>query len=82
VGSIPSVVRDGVEALLVPPDDPDALQGAVDRALRDAALRQSLVARARARFEAGYTADTMADAYVALYDEMTGRATRELRASA
>jgi glycosyltransferase involved in cell wall biosynthesis len=54
----------------------------VDRALRDAALRQSLVARARARFEAGYTADTMADAYVELYDEMTGRATRELRASA
>lgn len=82
VGSIPSVVRDGVEALLVPADDPDALYVALRRALDDGALRQSLAARARARFERSYTADAMADAYADLYDEMCGRHAGGIRASA
>ncbi len=46
-GSIPEVLGDA--ALLVPPRDPEALRHAVDRAWGDAAVRERLVARGRAR---------------------------------
>lgn len=47
------IIRDGVDGLLVPPDDAAALIDALDRAMGDAALRRRLAARAhdaRARF--------------------------------
>ena len=43
------VVRDGVEGLLVPPDDPAALAAAVRRLLRDPDLAGALAAAGRAR---------------------------------
>ena len=45
VGGVPDVVRDGVEGLLVPPDDPEALARAIQSVLSDPAAAQ---ARARA----------------------------------
>ena len=39
VGIAPRLFRDGVDALLVPPDDPAALQSALRRMIADAALR-------------------------------------------
>jgi len=42
-------VDDGVEALIVPPEDPAALRGAVERVLGDPELARSLGAAARAR---------------------------------
>jgi glycosyltransferase involved in cell wall biosynthesis len=44
-------VDDGVEALLVPPEDPLALRDAVQRVLADAELAESLGRAARARVE-------------------------------
>jgi glycosyltransferase involved in cell wall biosynthesis len=41
VGGVPSVVRDGVDGLIVAPGSPDALRGAVVR-MRDAALRRRM----------------------------------------
>jgi glycosyltransferase involved in cell wall biosynthesis len=82
VGSIPKVVRDNVEAFLIPPDDAPALYGALRRMLDDAPLRTALGSRARARFEEAYTADVMADAYAALYAELWGRRVTRLRATA
>lgn len=45
------VVRDGSEGLLVPPGDPDALAGALERVLADAQLAGRLGAAGRARAE-------------------------------
>lgn len=51
VGGIPEVVADGVEALLVPADDAEALAAAIVRLAGDAELRERLAAAARARAE-------------------------------
>jgi len=42
VGDIPSVVHDGESGILVPPDDPAALAGAVIRLLTDPQLAQKM----------------------------------------
>lgn len=44
VGAIPEVLRDGRDALLIPPDDPQALAGAVGRLVEDPALSERMVA--------------------------------------
>jgi glycosyltransferase involved in cell wall biosynthesis len=44
-------VDDGVEALVVPAEDPAAMREAVDRVLADPELARSLGAAARARVE-------------------------------
>jgi glycosyltransferase involved in cell wall biosynthesis len=48
-------VTDGVEALLVPPEDPSALRAAIERVLGDQELSRSLGSAARARVESGHT---------------------------
>ncbi len=48
-------VDDGVEALLVPPEDPVALRAAIDRVLGDPELARSLGLAARARVERAHT---------------------------
>jgi glycosyltransferase involved in cell wall biosynthesis len=53
--------------LVVPPTDPLALRGAIDRIWNDEALAAQLGAAARKRFCKLFTADKMADAYVKLY---------------
>jgi glycosyltransferase involved in cell wall biosynthesis len=50
VGGIPEIVRDGVDGLLVPPDDPPALAAALQRLLDDADLRAEMGRNARQRF--------------------------------
>ena len=46
VGGVPEVVTDGEDALLVPPDDPDALAGALTALLEDGERRSSIGKRA------------------------------------
>jgi glycosyltransferase involved in cell wall biosynthesis len=50
VGSTPDILHDGVEGLLVPVDDAEALAKALQRLLDDAALRRQLGANAHAFF--------------------------------
>lgn len=47
VGGIPSVVRDGVDGLLVPPGDPDALAVGLVELLEDPARREAMGAAGR-----------------------------------
>ncbi len=72
-GGTGEVLRDGREALLVPPGDAGALAGAVQRLLRDrpAALRLAEEARRRAM---DFTLERMAEAYLDLYGRLTAAA--------
>ena len=45
--AITEVIKDGVNGLLVPPEDPLALAGALQRLIEDAALRERLAQAAR-----------------------------------
>ena len=66
VGGVPQVITDGVNGLLVPPGDPDALANSISRLVADPALADRLgraareggasfdVARASAEIEALY----------------------------
>ncbi len=76
VGGIPEVARDGVEALLVPPRDPDALAGAIDRVLTDRRLAERLADAAQRRVRAEYSAAAVARRVQAIYDELLDRASR------
>jgi glycosyltransferase involved in cell wall biosynthesis len=53
VEAVPEIVRDGETGLLVPPGDPAALSGALERLLADPARARAMGARGRARVFAG-----------------------------
>ncbi|MCJ2017126.1 glycosyltransferase family 4 protein [Methylobacterium sp. E-065] len=66
-----SLVRDGVEGLLVPPDDAPALARALVRLSRDPTLVASLGDAARARIEAGgFTEAAVTEAVCALWRDL------------
>jgi glycosyltransferase involved in cell wall biosynthesis len=59
-GGLAEMVRDGVEAIIVPRQDPGAIAAAVARLLQDPELRARMGAAARDRFESDYTVDRWA----------------------
>jgi glycosyltransferase involved in cell wall biosynthesis len=68
------IVRPGVNGIRVPPGDPAALAEALERLVRDAALRRAYGAASRAIAEAEYR-DTLVGAKVAaLYRSLSGQA--------
>lgn len=66
VGSIPEMIDDGVEGMLVPAGDEDALVAALAGLGRDPSRRAEMGARARERVEARYSEDAMIDRYALL----------------
>lgn len=82
VGGNPEVVFDGDDGFLIPPRDPDALARALERLLRDEALRQRLGARARAIAEAEHGIAGMVDAYAQLHRALLSRPDRPWWSSA
>lgn len=67
------IARDGVNALLVPPDDPAALADAIDVLARDPALRQSFGAAGRRMVEEEFSSARIGAETVALYDKLLGQ---------
>lgn len=65
VSGITNLVREGRDGLLVPPGDPEALAEALADLRRETELRRALGTAARARAEAEFGADRMADRYLA-----------------
>ena len=70
VGSVSEAVRDGETGLLVRPDAPDALSDAVRTLLEDGRLAKRLGEQARSMAAEHFTAERMARAFEALYEEI------------
>jgi glycosyltransferase involved in cell wall biosynthesis len=67
VGGVPTAVREGVNGLLVPPENPVALAGALEKLLDEPQLRKRMGEAGRKRYEAGFTARQMTRRYERLY---------------
>jgi glycosyltransferase involved in cell wall biosynthesis len=67
VGGIPEVVVDDATGLLVPPRDPAALAGALDRLIRDPRLRADLARRGREVACARHARDAAVERMIDLY---------------
>ena len=76
-GGTPEIVRDGVEGLLVPPGDPDALAHALAALIADCDQRVRLGAAGVARVAAKFTIERHVARTLAVYDEvLAGRRAR------
>lgn len=67
VGGVPEIVRNREGALLVPPSNPEALADAIREVLSDAALRESMAARAEAIIRANHSPDARAQRLLDMY---------------
>lgn len=73
VGSIPSVIEDGVEGFLIPPGDADALARRMLQLSADAELCRRLGAAARLRVERQFSLDAMAGKILDVYRDILFR---------
>ncbi len=64
---VPEAIRDRIDGLLVPADDPGALASALERLLSDERLRQKLAASARERAAKHFSASAMTEHYLRIY---------------
>ncbi len=77
VGGVAEIIEHEKTGLLVQPKEIEAMADAVVRILKDTKLRASLVIEAKKKIEARYTLARMADATIAVYEELM-RATKIL----
>jgi glycosyltransferase involved in cell wall biosynthesis len=73
-GSVPEVLESGLTGFILPPGDEDGFVTAAER------VHTLDRARIRARFEERFTAERMANDYLAVYNRLGARATPQLRA--
>lgn len=71
--AVPWVSQDKVTGLTVPPADPMALAGAINRLLDEPALRERYGQAARQRVEEHFTVEKMVAGTLAVYEEVLGR---------
>jgi glycogen(starch) synthase len=72
-GGTPEALADGAQGLLVPPNDPDALAGAVLRLARDPALRNTLGQAAMARAHDSWSFSAYVDRLERYYEEAVSK---------
>lgn len=66
-GGVPEFVEDGVQGILVPPRDPEAVAVALRRLLADAASAERMGAAGRRLVREQFTWEAISERYVALY---------------
>jgi glycosyltransferase involved in cell wall biosynthesis len=76
-GGIPEAVRDGVNGLLVPPGDVPALRAAMATLLRDQSLAQRLGEGGAELMRREFSADTMAEGNLTVYQELVPESSLE-----
>jgi glycosyltransferase involved in cell wall biosynthesis len=69
VGGIPEMIEDGVSGLLVPPNDPEALAGAIVRLLSDHPYADMIAKRGHDLAHDRFCIERMVNSIEALYDE-------------
>jgi hypothetical protein len=74
IGAIPELLMHERDALLVDPDDPQAIAAAVRRLWTDEELRRRLVARGRERVLAEFTEESGVERFADVVDEVLRRA--------
>jgi glycosyltransferase involved in cell wall biosynthesis len=67
------IAREGVNALLVPPDDAKALADAIEKLAKDREMRRRFGAAGRHMVEAEFSSEKIGEQTVALYDRLLGR---------
>lgn len=70
---VTDAVKDNVTGLLVPPRDPEALAGALERLVTDGELRARFSAAARERAMRLFSKDVLSHAWKDLYERQLGR---------
>src|SRR5581483_270320 len=75
-GGIPEAVRDGVNGLLVPPGDVQALKDAIARLLDDRELAQRLGQGGRDLVACEFSLDSMVEGNLAVYREVLAERAR------
>jgi glycosyltransferase involved in cell wall biosynthesis len=73
VGGLPELVRSGLTGLLVRPDDPAALAGALAELVSDPSRRAAMGQAGRDRAATDFSVARMVAATAALYEELLGR---------
>lgn len=73
VGAIPDVVRDGIDGMVVPPQDAQRLAAAIQRLVDDPELRSAAGHRARRRVEQLFSSDAVLGQLEAVYEELLAR---------
>ncbi len=79
VGGIGDAVRDGLDGLLVPPDDPAALAEAIGRLLADPATRQRMGHAARQGFLERFELQANIGRQVEWYEKLVAERTAQTR---
>jgi glycosyltransferase involved in cell wall biosynthesis len=72
IGGIPEIARDGVEGILVPPEDAAALAEALERIVRNAEEREQLAQNALGR-AAAFSPDLIVPRFEAAYERLLAR---------
>jgi glycosyltransferase involved in cell wall biosynthesis len=67
-GGIPDIIDHGENGLLVPPSDPEALAGAIEKLAGDRGLRQRFGEKGRRTVESRFSIDGTVEKIISLYD--------------
>jgi glycosyltransferase involved in cell wall biosynthesis len=82
IGQVEEAIRDGIDGLLCPPGDPEALAAALERLAGDPGLRERLGAQARRAVLAGHCWSAVADRILALARVAAGGGSEPMAAAA